>query len=485
MSQDKKIRVGSRKSELALIQTRHVISLLKDLNPNKEFEIVTMNTLGDKVLDIPLPKIGEKSLFTKELEAALSTSCVDFVVHSLKDLPTTLPPGMAIGAVLTREDPRDALVLQKSIKNASLQTLSKGSVVGTSSLRRTAQLAKKYPHLKVENIRGNLNTRLKKLDDLGKYHAIILAAAGLIRMGWNDRISKILEPEEILYAVGQGALAVECRENDENTIKLLAPLYDLHTALRVISERSFMKTLGGGCSAPVAISSELINVAGSSEYKLNLKGAVWSLDGTEEVVEEGSCGLFLRELKKCASCPFNTRAITTSIEDMECLKECKKCPNKSSEEKPSKRQKLDEDILSDMLKNDPHEHCPVKMPIGSDFMGKCPYLESHSKAGKCPVNATMEGTSTSTELYQQCPFMKNGNLSIIENEILKTDDPIKESENLYCGLVLHKEAPLEVFLKSLNLGKDLALKLAKKGALEIMTKAQAVIHSEVAASSKS
>lgn len=155
-----------------------------------------MSTLGDKVLDIPLPKIGEKSLFTKELESALADGSVDFVVHSLKDLPTTLPTGMAIGAVLKREDPRDALVLQKDLKNFSLATLPKDSVIGTSSLRRTAQLAKKYPHLKVEDIRGNLNTRLRKLDDLGKFSAIILASAGLQRMGWDDRISKVLPCHE-------------------------------------------------------------------------------------------------------------------------------------------------------------------------------------------------------------------------------------------------------------------------------------------------
>lgn len=169
-----------------------------------------MVTLGDKVLDIPLPKIGEKSLFTKELEVALVTGNVDLVVHSLKDLPTSLPEGMAIGAVLTRlqcelhndiccitkhfyyrEDPRDALVLQKDLQGYSLETLPNNSIIGTSSLRRTAQIAKKYPHLKVENIRGNLNTRLKKLDDLGKYQAIVLAAAGLKRMGWTDRITEV------------------------------------------------------------------------------------------------------------------------------------------------------------------------------------------------------------------------------------------------------------------------------------------------------
>nr|CAI5819532.1 unnamed protein product [Callosobruchus analis] len=207
-----------------------------------------MSTLGDKILDIPLPKIGEKSLFTKELETALANGTIDFVVHSLKDLPTTLPDGMVIGAVLTREDPRDALVLRKDFNAYTLSTLPSSSIIGTSSLRRTAQLLKKYPHLKVESIRGNLNTRLRKLDELDTYNAIILAASGLIRMGWENRITEVssLEEKELMYAVGQGALAVECREDNLDIMKLLEPLYDLETALSVTAERSFLKTLGGG-----------------------------------------------------------------------------------------------------------------------------------------------------------------------------------------------------------------------------------------------
>lgn len=150
-----------------------------------------MTTMGDQILDKPLPKIGEKSLFTKELETALSVGSVDFLVHSLKDLPTSLPEGMAIGAVLTREDPRDCLLLRQDMQNYDLNTLPKDSVIGTSSLRRSAQISKKYPHLKLESIRGNLNTRLRKLDELDKFHAIILATAGLHRMGWHNRISKV------------------------------------------------------------------------------------------------------------------------------------------------------------------------------------------------------------------------------------------------------------------------------------------------------
>lgn len=268
------IRVGSRKSELALIQTKYVIECLKDYHPKKEFKIVTMNTKGDKILDKSLPKIGEKSLFTEELELALESGRVDFVVHSLKDLPTTLPDGMALGAILKREDPRDAVVMSKKYKDKTLATLPEGSVIGTSSLRRSAQLARNMPHLKVENIRGNLNTRLKKLDDEdGPFAAIILAAAGLKRMGWEDRISQILEPEEALYAIGQGALGVECREIDWKILSLLEPLYDVDTTIRCVCERSFLKTLGGGCSAPVAVSTVL------KDKELTITGAVWSLDG--------------------------------------------------------------------------------------------------------------------------------------------------------------------------------------------------------------
>ncbi|KAF7390894.1 hypothetical protein HZH66_009374 [Vespula vulgaris] len=246
------IRVGSRKSELALIQTRYVIDSLKNIYPKKEFEIVTMNTKGDKILDKSLPKIGEKSLFTEELELALETGRVDFLVHSLKDLPTILPQGMVLGAILKREDPRDAVVMSKRYKDKTLSTLPKGSVIGTSSLRRSAQLARNMQHLTVQNIR---------------------AAAGLKRMGWEDRISQILEPEEALYAVGQGALGIECRESDWKILSLLEPLHDIDTTLRCVCERSFLKTLGGGCSAPVAVSSSLTG------RDLTITGAVWSLDG--------------------------------------------------------------------------------------------------------------------------------------------------------------------------------------------------------------
>ncbi|CAH2061893.1 unnamed protein product, partial [Iphiclides podalirius] len=276
------VRVGSRKSELALIQTNFVIDSLKKVYPDKEFEIVSMTTLGDRILNVSLPKIGEKSLFTKDLEDALRNNSVDFVVHSLKDLPTTLPEGLAIGAVFEREDPRDALVLREELSSHSLKTLPAGSVIGTSSLRRTAQLRGAYPHLSVVDVRGNLNTRLRKLDAASKdYSALLLANAGLQRMGWAHRVSKILPCSEIMYAVGQGALAVECRSDNDEILSMLAPFNHPETYCRVLAERSFLKTLGGGCSAPVGVSTKLRQM--DAQYKLTIDGAVWSMDGTTRI----------------------------------------------------------------------------------------------------------------------------------------------------------------------------------------------------------
>lgn len=281
-------RVGSRKSELALIQTEYVIKCLKELNPDKEFKIITMSTKGDRILNISLPKIGEKSLFTEELENALENNRVDFLVHSLKDLPTTLREGLALGAILQREDPRDAVVMSKAFSAFTLETLPPGSVIGTSSLRRSAYLARNMPHLKVENIRGNLNTRFKKLDDeKGVYAAILLAVAGLKRMGLENRISQYLESEETLYCVGQGALAVECREVDPRVLSLLEPLNHFHTTLRCVAERSFLKYLGGGCSAPVGVSSTLEN------KELKITGAVLSLNGKVLIKDTLKCKLYM------------------------------------------------------------------------------------------------------------------------------------------------------------------------------------------------
>ncbi|KAJ7305325.1 hypothetical protein JRQ81_011245 [Phrynocephalus forsythii] len=224
-------------------------------------------------------QIGEKSLFTKELENALERNEVDLVVHSLKDLPTSLPTGFTIGAVCKRENPCDAVVFHPKHVGQTLSSLPERSVIGTSSLRRAAQLKRAYPHLQFRDIRGNLNTRLKKLDEKDDFSAIILAAAGLKRMGWENRIGQVLNPTDCLYAVGQGALAVEVRARDQEILQMVSLLQDTETVLRCIAERAFMKHLEGGCSVPVAVSTLL------KDSQLYLTGAVYSLDGSESLRE--------------------------------------------------------------------------------------------------------------------------------------------------------------------------------------------------------
>ncbi|XP_006642235.3 hydroxymethylbilane synthase a isoform X1 [Lepisosteus oculatus] len=273
------IRMGTRKSQLARIQTDSVAEKLKELYPEVQLEIVAMSTTGDKILDTALSKIGEKSLFTKELENALERNEVDLVVHSLKDLPTSLPPGFTIGAVLKRENPHDAVVLHPKNAGKTLGTLPEKSVVGTSSLRRAAQLKKRFPHLEFKDIRGNLNTRLKKLDEKEDFAAIILAAAGLRRMGWENRVGQVLGPEDCMYAVGQGALAVEVRACDKDILDMVSVLHDPDTVLRCIAERAFLKYLEGGCSVPVAVHTEI------KDSQLYLTGAVYSLDGSDSLKE--------------------------------------------------------------------------------------------------------------------------------------------------------------------------------------------------------
>uniref|UniRef100_A0A8D2G7W3 Porphobilinogen deaminase n=1 Tax=Theropithecus gelada TaxID=9565 RepID=A0A8D2G7W3_THEGE len=249
---------------LARIQTDSVVATLKALYPGLQFEIIAMSTTGDKILDTALSKIGEKSLFTKELEHALEKNEVDLVVHSLKDLPTVLPPGFTIGAICKRENPHDAVVFHPKFVGKTLETLPEKSVVGTSSLRRAAQLQRKFSHLEFRSIRGNLNTRLRKLDEQQEFSAIILAAAGLQRMGWHNR-------------VGQGALGVEVRAKDQDILDLVGVLHDPETLLRCIAERAFLRHLEGGCSVPVAVHTTM------KDGQLYLTGGVWSLDGSDSI----------------------------------------------------------------------------------------------------------------------------------------------------------------------------------------------------------
>ncbi|KAI9010309.1 porphobilinogen deaminase [Phycomyces nitens] len=284
--QGKNYAIGTRKSELAMVQTHLVRDILQKKFPQHTFSVQSMSTSGDRILDLALNKIGEKALFTKELEVALEDGRVDLVVHSLKDLPTVLPEGMYLGAVLERENPHDALVLAPGLDGHTLATLPKGSVVGTSSLRRVAQLKRRYPHLVFDDMRGNLNTRLAKLDAVdSRFSGIILAVAGLVRINRDDRISQIIEPSDSLHAVSQGALGIECRENDKDIRALLESLNHTETRIMCLSERSLMRTLEGGCSVPIGVNTKL------DKNSLRLRGLVASLDGQEVVEYEDSISL--------------------------------------------------------------------------------------------------------------------------------------------------------------------------------------------------
>jgi hydroxymethylbilane synthase len=242
------IRIGTRSSELALRQARLVQAAL--LERGVESELVTYKTLGDKRLDEPLSTIGAKGLFTKELEVDLRKGKTDLAVHSLKDLPTDSPPGLVVAAVLEREDPRDALVLNRSIMGQSLDDVPRGSRVGTSSLRRRAQLLATRPDLEVAELRGNVPTRLKKIDE-GRVHAAILAAAGLHRLGAHQHIACYLDAPAWLPAAGQGAIAIQVRDDDARIRALAEAMNDQPTMLAVRAERAFLQALEGGCQVPI------------------------------------------------------------------------------------------------------------------------------------------------------------------------------------------------------------------------------------------
>jgi hydroxymethylbilane synthase len=266
------IRIASRKSQLALVQTYWVRDELQKHFPECTFEVEMMSTQGDKILDVPLAKIGDKGLFTKELEVQMLEGKADFAVHSLKDLPTNLPPGLMLGCVTERENPADALVVNEKFKEYQLDTLPAGSIVGTSSLRRLAQLRHHFPQLVFKDVRGNVNTRLGKLD-AGEFDAIILAAAGLQRLDMADRIHQIISAEYSLHAVGQGALGIECREGDTEILTVLAALQHQPTAARCYAERSLLRQLEGGCQVPIGVNTTV------NGDRLQLVGMVATLDG--------------------------------------------------------------------------------------------------------------------------------------------------------------------------------------------------------------
>ena len=267
------LRIASRRSQLAMVQTEWVQAELLRAHPGLEISIEAMATQGDKILDVALAKIGDKGLFTKELEAQMLVDHADIAVHSLKDLPTNLPAGLMLGCVTEREDPADALVVHSRHLDKSLASLPEGSVVGTSSLRRLAQLRYHYPHLVFKDVRGNVITRLEKLDS-GDYDCLILAAAGLGRLGLADRIHELIDPSISLHAVGQGALGIECREADPEVLALIKVLEHRPTALRCLAERSFLRSLEGGCQVPIGVNSSF-----DSADNLVLTGMVASLDG--------------------------------------------------------------------------------------------------------------------------------------------------------------------------------------------------------------
>ena len=244
----REIRIATRKSALALWQAEYVKTRLEQAHPGLLVTLVPMVSRGDKLLDSPLSKIGGKGLFVKELETALLENEADIAVHSMKDVPMDFPEGLGLFCICEREDPRDAFV---SNTYASLDELPQGSIVGTSSLRRQAQLLTRRPDLEIRFLRGNVNTRLAKLD-AGEYDAIILAAAGLIRLGFEDRITSAISVDDSLPAGGQGAVGIECRSADSVIHALLAPLHHQDTATRVTAERSLNKHLNGGCQVPIA-----------------------------------------------------------------------------------------------------------------------------------------------------------------------------------------------------------------------------------------
>ncbi|MCB1639215.1 MAG: hydroxymethylbilane synthase [Thiothrix sp.] len=287
------IRIATRTSPLAMWQARHVAASLQTLHPGLEVAIVGLSTQGDRVLDSPLSKIGGKGLFVKELEAAMLTDQADIAVHSMKDVPMALPEGLHLPVIMEREDPRDAFV---SNMHKSLDELPRGAVIGTSSLRRQTQLLKHYPWLRIKTLRGNINTRLGKLDN-GDYDAIILAASGLLRMGFAYRITAFLRPEISLPAAGQGALGIEGRVDDARINRLIAPLMHEPTGIRVQCERAMNRRLNGGCQVPIAGYAEL------QGEQVHLRGLIGYPDGsmvyyseqTGPVIEADALGIALAE----------------------------------------------------------------------------------------------------------------------------------------------------------------------------------------------
>jgi hydroxymethylbilane synthase len=271
----KKLVIASRESALAMWQAKHIQARLQSLYPACDVQILGMTTTGDQILDKPLASIGGKGLFIKELENALLDGSADFAVHSMKDVPMNMPEGFALVATVERENPHDAFV---SNDYDSLADLPAGSIVGTSSLRRQSQIQARFPHLKIESLRGNVQTRLRKLDE-GQYAAIILAAAGLIRLELNSRIRNIISAEDSIPAVGQGALGIEIKSDRTDLIDVLAPLNHTETEQCVEAERGFSRTLAGSCTVPLGA------YATKQDNAITITGFVASIDGKQMLCE--------------------------------------------------------------------------------------------------------------------------------------------------------------------------------------------------------
>ena len=287
-SRAKTLTIATRKSPLAIWQAEHIRDRLLALHPQLSVELLTMSTRGDKILDAPLAKVGGKGLFVKELETALLDGRADIAVHSTKDVPMQLPTGLVLPVICQREDPLDALVLPSIQGSKYSHTITKisdvpiGYTIGTSSLRRQCQLQQRRPDLQFKALRGNVNSRLAKLDN-GEFDAIILAAAGLVRLGFADRINFHLPVDWMLPAVAQGALSIECRDDDPDTQALIRPLNDAVSALSVTAERAMNRCLNGGCQVPIAGFAQL-NQAGDG---LQLEGRVGAVDGSQLLIESG------------------------------------------------------------------------------------------------------------------------------------------------------------------------------------------------------
>ncbi|PKM80981.1 MAG: hydroxymethylbilane synthase [Firmicutes bacterium HGW-Firmicutes-14] len=272
----REIIIGTRDSALAMWQTNWVVDNLKRLNPGYDFRVVSMKTQGDKILDVALAKIGDKGLFTKELEVAMLSGETDMAVHSMKDLPTVLPEGLTIGCMCERVDPRDVVI---SRDGTTLGDMPRGARIGTSSLRRCAQLLHYRPDLQLEPLRGNLNTRMAKLEK-NNLDAIILAAAGVERLGWRDRITERLSDDICLPAVGQGSIGIEIREGDREIYEVVQTLNHIYTWAAITAERALLKKLEGGCQIPIGALGTV------EDGRLTLKGVVAGLDGKDLIKSE-------------------------------------------------------------------------------------------------------------------------------------------------------------------------------------------------------